>query len=101
MRICSSVLGIVVLILVLSFALSNRQDVTVAMWPFNESLQSPLYAIGLVPLAFGFFLGSFWGWISILAYRLRERRLTKELASLKGKLIQQQPAKKPSFWSRS
>jgi lipopolysaccharide assembly protein A len=109
MRIFSSVFGLIILILVLSFALSNKQDVTVGMWPFKDSIQAPLYAVGLAPLAFGFFFGSFWGWISGLPHRLHVRRLNKELASLSNKLgelqknviVQQEKVKpKSSFWSR-
>jgi uncharacterized integral membrane protein len=109
MRIFSSVFGLVLLILALSFALSNKQDVTVAMWPFKESLQAPLYAIGLAPLAFGFIVGGFGGWISGLPHRLHARRLNKELSSLTSKIgelqknasVHNEKAKaKTSFWRR-
>ena len=104
MRIFSGVLGLIVLVLVLAFALSNKQDVTVALWPFKDSLQAPLYAIGLVPLALGFIVGSLQGWIGSLPHRLRLRRVSKELDSIKrnlGKVRVEESKRKSSFWSRS
>ncbi len=101
MRIFTSFLGIVVLILVMSFALSNKQEVTVVLWPFPNALQAPLYAVGLVPLAFGFFFGSFWGWITNLPHRFHARQLHKELTTLKRDLGNAAKVKtKSSFWSR-
>jgi uncharacterized integral membrane protein len=101
MRIFTSILGIVILVLVMAFALSNKEPVTVAMWPFKDSVQAPLYAVGLVPLAFGFFAGSFWGLISSLSHRLHARQLHKELTTLKRDLGNAAKVKtKTSFWSR-
>lgn len=104
MRIFSGVFGLVVIVLVLSFVLSNRQDVTVGLWPFIGSLQAPLYAVGLAPLAFGFAFGGFLGWLGGVPHRLRAMRLNKELVSLSGRLGElQKNAKakpKPSFWKR-
>jgi len=101
MRIFSSFLGIIVLVLVISFALSNKQEVTVVLWPFQNPVQAPLYAVGLVPLAFGFFIGSFWGWIGSLSHRLHARQLHKELTTLKRDLGNAAKVKtKTSFWSR-
>ncbi|HIJ63565.1 MAG TPA: DUF1049 domain-containing protein [Rhodospirillaceae bacterium] len=39
------------------FALSNRQPVTVALWPFAEGLQLPLYLAILLPALAGYLLG--------------------------------------------
>ncbi|MFA4993785.1 MAG: lipopolysaccharide assembly protein LapA domain-containing protein [Bdellovibrionales bacterium] len=101
MRIFSGILGIIVLLLVLSFASRNNQEVSVALWPFKDTMLMPLYAVGLVPLAFGFFFGSFWGWITGLSHRLHARRLNKELTALKRDLGNAAKVKtKTSFWSR-
>ncbi len=86
MRIFSGALGLIILGLVLAFALSNRQDVVVSMWPFADSIETPLYAVALVPLAFGFFLGCFQGWIGNLPHRIHARKVHKELNSLKTEL---------------
>ncbi len=90
MRIFSGICGFVVLVLVLCFALSNQQDVTVAMWPFSESLQLPLYLVGLVPLLLGLLVGGLWGWVASLRHRLHSRRLNKELEALNDKISELQ-----------
>jgi hypothetical protein len=109
MRIFSSVFGIVLLVLVLSFALSNKQPVVVSLWPLGESIDTQLYAVGLIPLAFGFTVGALWGWLGALPHKLSARRLNKELTSLKGRIGDLQKnaagqAEKPksgfSFWRR-
>ncbi|MFA5040992.1 MAG: LapA family protein [Bdellovibrionales bacterium] len=86
MRIFSGALGLIILVLVLSFALSNKQDVVVTMWPFKDSLQTPLYAVALVPLALGFLLGTIQGWIANFSFRMKARKASKELNSLKTEL---------------
>jgi uncharacterized integral membrane protein len=109
MRIFSGILGIAVLVLVVSFALSNMQDVNVGLWPLEDSLHVPLAAVGLVPLAFGFLVGGIAGWASGVPHRLQVRRLNKDLGALNKKIgdlqnssIVQREKFKPSlfFWRR-
>jgi uncharacterized integral membrane protein len=101
MRIFSGFFGLIILALALSFALSNRQDVTVAMWPSSVSAEMPLYLVGLGPLFFGLLLGSLWGVVSSLAHRMRARRLGRELTDMNNKLKKMSGtdgAPKKSFW---
>ena len=86
MRIFSGVSGIIILVLVLSFVLSNQQEATVVLWPLKGSWQAPLYMVGLAPLVFGLVFGSFLSWISGVKHRLRARQLNKELVSLNDKI---------------
>ncbi|MDR3424109.1 MAG: lipopolysaccharide assembly protein LapA domain-containing protein [Alphaproteobacteria bacterium] len=106
MKFVSGIFGLIALAFVVSFALSNRQNVAVAMWPIDGGLQEPLYLIGLAPLAFGLVIGGLWGWIGGVPHRRRAKRLSKELVSLNDKIgelqkttnVQQEKATKPSFW---
>jgi uncharacterized integral membrane protein len=105
MRIFSTVFGLILTFLVLSFSLTNRMDVVVGMWPFQTPLQMPLFVVGLAPLLFGLVFGALWGWMGGFRHRLEARRLNKELGGLKAKIGALQapppPQRKSSFWSRS
>jgi len=110
MRIFSSVFAIILFVVALFFALLNRQQVSVEIWPYMYPFEVPLYAVALVPLAIGFLAGSLWGMIGAVSHRLHLRRLNKEMVSLNGKIgelqkaavVQQAKAKpKLSFWSRT
>ena len=108
MRLFSGLLGFLILLLVVSFILSNRQEAAVALWPLAGVYQTPLYLLGLAPLALGLVLGGAWGWMGAMRQRLRAKRLNKELTALNDKIhelqkaaIVQQAKPKPSrpFWS--
>jgi len=86
MKIFSGIVGFIILVLVLCFALTNRQSVTVGMWPFADAVQSPLYLVGFVPLAVGVVFGGIWGWLGHIPHRLRARRLHKELGVLNDRI---------------
>ena len=109
MKIFSGLFGLLVLFFVLSFALSNRQEIVVALWPFADAVTLPLYAVGLAPLFFGLIFGGLWGWIGGVPHRLRARRLNKELGALNekiGELKKSSPqtpstATKSSLWRHS
>jgi len=110
MKIFSGLSGLVILVLVLCFSLSNQQDITLAMWPFSATLQAPLYLIGLAPLAFGLAFGALWGWLSAWPHRLRARRLNKEVGMLTDKIGELQKTaineplptlRKHIFWRRN
>ncbi len=108
MRIFSGVFGLIVLAFVLSFAVSNRQDVIVALWPFDGMRQVPLFTVGLVPLGMGLIVGGMIGWVTSLPHRLKVRRLNKELGALNVKIgelqqkadICRKDAKSYSFFRR-
>ncbi len=85
MRIFSGILGIVILALILLFALPNKGEVAVAI-PATGNVKMPLYAVGLGPLVFGFFLGLFLGWLNGLPHKMHARKLVKELGSLNDKI---------------
>jgi uncharacterized integral membrane protein len=110
MKMISSIFGLIILALVLCFALSNRQDVNVTLWPLESSWQTPLYLVGFVPLVFGLVFGGLWGWIGGVPHRLRARRLNKELGALNSKIDELQKSAivqsaqimpKRNFWTRT
>lgn len=65
--------GLAIAILIVAFALSNREAVTVAFWPLSEGVAMPAYAAMLVPLALGVVLGLLVGGLGSLRHRWRAR----------------------------
>ena len=111
MKIIFGTVGFLILLLVLSFALSNPASVTIGLWPFTDKTAMPLYIVGLVPLVFGILFGGMWGWIGSVPHRLRARRLNKEIHELNHKIgdlqrtaiinhPEPEPVKKSFFWKR-
>ncbi len=49
--------ALIVALLFVPFALSNRQDVALAFWPFEGALEAPLYLLLVAVLALGVLLG--------------------------------------------
>ena len=86
--------GVIVIAAVVAlFAASNRETVSLALWPLPFLAQSPLYLVVLVSLLFGFVIGAVAAWIRG-RYRRRQLRecrrqneaLARELASTHAQL---------------
>lgn len=73
------------LILVL-FALSNRQDVTLGLWPTDLAMTLPLSVAILGAMAVAFLIGALVVWVPTLGVRLRARRLQRETRALQARL---------------
>jgi uncharacterized integral membrane protein len=86
MKFISGSIGIVILVLALSFAVANRQSVTLNLWPFGIVIAAPLSVLTLGTLFFGVLAGALMAWITALPHRLRERRLNKDLNTMRDKL---------------
>ncbi len=61
------------------FAVSNRQQTEVQLWPLPYAIDLPVYIIALGPLVIGFLIGAVAMWYS--GMRRRMRRRTREKAS--------------------
>lgn len=73
------------LVLVL-FALSNRQDVTLGFWPTDLAVTLPLSLAILMAMAVAFLAGALVVWVPSLGVRLRARRLAREARTLQARL---------------
>ena len=71
---------------IIVFALSNRQTLPLAFWPFDEGLELPVYAIALGPLLAGLLAGLFTGAGRRLATLARTRALAHRVAVLERQL---------------
>ncbi len=74
------------LVLVILFALSNRQPVTIGLWPSDLTWQTSLAVAVLAISALGFLLGAAMVWVSSMPYRRRARRAADEMRDLEQEL---------------
>ncbi len=89
-------------LLLVVFAVSNRETVTVTLWPLPVMLDAPLYLIVLLVLLVGFLVGQLVAWINGGRWRREARRrsrrieaLERELAATQAQLPKGQPSRLP------
>ena len=68
--------------LVVLFALSNRQQVSLSLWPLDLTWQAPLAVAVLLVGALTFLLGALMVWVTSLPHRRRARRAADEIRRL-------------------
>ncbi|MGC8476964.1 MAG: LapA family protein [Acetobacteraceae bacterium] len=84
------------LLLLVLFALSNRADVTLGLWPTGLSLQAPLALVVLGALALGFLAGGVVVRISESRHRRRARQAEAKLRRLEEELAASRPPAPPA-----
>jgi putative membrane protein len=80
--------ALVVILILALFALSNRQDVTLGLWPTDYAAQLPLSGAILIGMAVAFFLGAAMVWIDHLGLGRRARQAEAQVARLQAQLAQ-------------
>ena len=75
------------LVVLILFALSNPQPVTLTIWPTDLKLATPLSAAVLVTAAAAFLLGSLFVWIPALGTRRRARRFERATRRLEDQVV--------------
>jgi len=81
-----AILVIPFLILLIAFALSNQQPVSLSLWPTDVSVEVPLSLAVLSVAAVFFLLGAFIVWVPGLGHRWRARRAHRRVATLETRL---------------
>lgn len=81
-----SLLAFCVTLLVVLFALSNRQAVDLAFWPFPYSVATPLYLTVAVAFLGGFLVGGAAMWVSDSRLRSKARERGREVKTLERKM---------------
>jgi uncharacterized integral membrane protein len=74
------------LIVLVAFALSNPQPVSLALWPTDVTLEAPLSIATLVIAGVFFLLGALIVWLPGLATRRRARRAEKKARKLAAEI---------------
>ncbi len=89
-------------LLLVVFAVSNRESVMVTLWPLPVVLDAPLYLVVLLILLIGFLIGQLVAWINGRHWRREARRrarriesLERELAATQAHLPKAQPSRLP------
>jgi len=77
------VFAAVVLVL---FAVSNRETASVGLWPLPVLVELPLYLVLLGTLLIGFVVGEFVAWVAGRRWRREARRLEHRVAALEREL---------------
>lgn len=75
-----SVLAIALMLPVVLFVISNRDPITLRLWPFPGAIDAPLALAGLALAGLGFVLGALVVWLTLLPKRLRassDRRIVE------------------------
>ena len=73
-------------IIIVLFAVSNRDGVIVTFWPIPVTIEAPLYLIVLLALAVGFLTGELVAWINGRHHRRHARRRARRIAELEREL---------------
>ena len=90
MKFINSFVGALVALLVILFAVSNREAAAVALWPFPYQLSLPLYAVILLAVVVGFIAGAIAAWLVGGAKRRELRRLRRQTRDLEQSLARHQ-----------
>lgn len=85
MKYLSGFLGLLILLLAVVFALSNRQPATLDFWPFGFDLSAPLCFFLLAALLGGTMLGAAFVMCAMLPVHWEARRLRRELAKQRAR----------------
>ena len=99
-RILVTFIGVILAIVVVSFALSNRQRVELDLWPFEATLAPvPIFLLVLLSFLVGFLAGGCVMWISGGTGRRQARearrnatRLERQVAELERRAPEGKPA---------
>ncbi len=90
MRFINSVIAVVVAVLIILFAVSNRQAVVVEIWPLPYQLSLSLYAVILLAGVVGFFVGIVAQWLMGHEKRRELKRLRRQVGDLEESLARHQ-----------
>ena len=86
MRLLTWLIGVIVAIATVLFAVSNRAPVMITVWPFPFALDLGLYIIVLISVFAGFLVGALVTWFSGGKHRRRVRKQRAEIRALEGEL---------------
>jgi uncharacterized integral membrane protein len=80
------IIGIPVIALVVIFAVMNRQDAALNLWPLPWDVQVPLFLLTLGAVLFGFLFGVLVMWVSGARQRRRLRDAKRHLDAAHSEL---------------
>lgn len=87
MRHISWIVTLPLMLALVVFSLANRGEVSLDLWPFNESIALPLSWLLLLALFIGLLVGGTVAWLSGAKSRRRARELRFDKAHLEREVI--------------
>lgn len=90
-RIVTAIIVIPLAVIIIAFAVANRQEVTVSFDPFSVTEPAaaktlPLFALIIFSLIVGVLIGGAAAWLRQSRWRSTARRLEREVAELRAKV---------------
>jgi uncharacterized integral membrane protein len=90
-KIVAAVILVPLAVVIIAFAVANRQGVTVSLDPFNPdvpaaSVTKPLFVVILAVLILGVIIGGIAAWLRQTKWRRTARRLEREVATLRSEI---------------
>jgi uncharacterized integral membrane protein len=85
-----------VALLLIVFAVSNRETVSVTMWPLPFLLEAPLYLVVLLGMLAGFLIGELVAWINGRYWRRDARAKARRIEALERELAATQTQLAPA-----
>ncbi len=96
MKLLTWLVGLPTAVATAVFAVANRQEIRLDLWPLPFGLEVPAYMAVLVPLAAGLVSGALLVWLSLAPARFRAMRDRRRLDCLTAsKPIQAPPIQAP------
>lgn len=80
-------------VVLIVFAVNNRDKVTLTFWPLPVTLQAPLYLIVLLALLAGFLIGELVAWMNGRRWRRQARHSARRVAELERDVAAQAETK--------
>jgi uncharacterized integral membrane protein len=102
-RIVAAVVLVPLAVIIIAFAVANRENVTISFDPFGgaesaASVTLPLFALIILLLIIGVLVGGLASWLRQGKWRETARRFERELHQLRGKLaVLESAAEKPTI----
>ncbi len=85
-KILRLLLGLGGLVIIISFAVSNRQTVDMALWPLPETINVQLFWVFLFGLVVGAVLGGLGAWLGGMSKRRAGRQMRRKAEDLEARL---------------
>ena len=91
-KIIAAIILVPLAVIIVAFAVANRQIVTVSLDPFSAehpaaSLTLPLFALVIVLLVLGVLIGGIAAWLRQSKWRRTARRLEREIDALRSEMV--------------
>lgn len=90
MRFIALIITVPIAVVAVLFAISNRDVVTLSLWPLPFTLEAPVYLATLVALVVGFLAGGVVTWNAQRRHRRRARRASDRVGYLERELKETQ-----------